>query len=803
MIVDAPYTSGPTDTTICFIGQAPGRDEEIKGGAFVGPAGKQLTSFCASAGINREDCRLENLFQFFPPNDDLSQYIKLGTKNPQTTTTYYEHLEALKRRLTQCNANVLVPMGAIAMYALTGIVGGITKWRGSILESTLLPGRKVIPTIHPAATLKGEYLYSYFIIYDLIRVVREAEFQSINRRNRNLIIHPTFEDVCTFLKGCHEYDLIAYDIETRGMHLSHIAFAPSPDVAMCIPFLISSKNIWTPEEETEIMRLIALLLEDDKVTKVGQNLAFDCTFMYRHYGIYVRPIQDTMIAAAILFPDFPKGLDFLTTTYCDGEPYYKADGKAWKVGMAASEDVFRRYNCMDAAVLMEIWPRQQQELETSRNYPAYEGQRDLLFPLVYASDRGMPIDRAGMMKHAVRAKVRIAELDTKLAEVMGSDINYNSNAQLIQYFYTDKGIKPYVKRRKTGASTPTVDEKALIRLASHGHEEAKLILEIRQLQKMKGTYYEMMVDDDPVGTVQARISSSTTIWGTGGNLQNLTPDMRALLTADEGGIYIAIDLSQAENRIVAYEALEPKMMAAFENGVDLHTQTGCYIHGIPFEECTPEIRSDGKVANFGLNYGLGVENFIIRYELSREQGKKIWSRYHEIYPGIKQWHERVKEELRSNNRVLINCYGRRRRFLDRWGADLFERAYNYSPQSTIATKINNDGVKYVYYRQDLFHDVAFTNTVHDSIWLWCPLYEGVRRVIDVAILVKNKLEEPLTIKDHEVVIPADIKFGFSLNDSTMLEWKSDKVDFSDLDKLTEELELYVSEESQRLDRRIS
>ncbi len=806
-MIYAPYTSGPFDAQIAIIGQAPGKDEAAHGGAFIGPAGKQLTSFCASAGINRELCRLENLFQFFPEGDNLDPYIKLGSKIPKTTPIFYEHLEALRQRLLKTSANVLVPMGAIAMYALTNIVGGITKWRGSILESTLLPGRKVIPTIHPSATLKGEYLYSYFITYDLMRVKKEAETQAIRRLDREFLTRPTFEDVRQFLRDCRQHEQIAYDIETRGMYLSHIAFATSPQLSMCIPFVDGSRDIWLPDEEAEILRLIAELLEDERVVKVGQNLSFDCTFMYRHYGIDVHPLNDTMIAAAILFPDFPKGLDFLTSVYCEGEPYYKADGKEWKKGTATSEEIFRRYNAMDAAVLLQIFPKQRKELYDMGNWETYTAQRDLLHPLVYAGDRGMPIDREGMKAASKKADIRIQELDAELRTVMGPEVNYNSTQQLIEYFYTQRKIKPYVRRRKSGESTPSVDEKALTRLASHGYEEARMILEIRKLSKMKGTYYEMGVDEDgrlrcsynPVGTVQARISSSATIWGTGGNLQNLTPDMRAMLKADEGGIYISIDLSQAENRVVAYEALEPKMMSAFEKGLDLHTQTGCFIYGIPFSECTPEIRADGKVANFGLNYGLGIESFILQYKLDREQGKRIWHRYHEIYPGVKEWHERIKEELRAGNRVLKNCYGRKRRFLDRWGPDLFEKAYNYKPQSTIATKINEDGIKYVYYNQDLFGDAEFANSVHDSVWVWCPLRDGVERIVQVATQIKTQLERPLSINDHQVVIPADIKIGFSINEETMLEWKSDNRNFSDQQSLTEELSEYVESQGRGLD----
>ena len=294
--------------------------------------------------------------------------------------------------------------------------------------------------------------------------------------------------------------------------------------------------------------------------------------------------------------------------------------------------------------------------------------------------------------------------------------------------------------------------------------------------------------------MQARISSSKSIWGTGGNLQNQPEEMLRLFLADAGGIYISIDEAQAENRVVAYEAQEARMIEALEAGIDIHSLTGSLIHSIPTAQVTKAQRDDGKVANHGLNYALGVENFTLRYALERERGKFIWSRYHSVYPGVHEWHERIKEELSRNNRVLTNCYGRSRRFLDAWGADLFEKAYNYRPQSTIATKMNNDGVRFVYEHQDLFPDVHFANTVHDSLWLWVPLKQGVGRVVEVAMMVKRSLEQPLTINGRTFQIPADIKVGFNLFEKDMLSWKASS-DLSNTKGLEEELDLYVRKAS--------
>ena len=399
-MIHAPFTAGSPDAPITLVGQAPGRDEARVGGAFIGPAGRALTRFCASAGINKELCRLENLFQIFPADDDLTPYIKLGSKLAKETPIFQAHREALRQRLLRTSSNIIVALGAISNYALTGKVGGIGKWRGSVLESTLVPGRKVLPTFHPASTLKGEYLNGYHIVFDLTRAKKESAYPEIKRLQRDLLLYPSFAEVCSYLKHCRQLPLVAYDIETRGLHLSHISVATSATRSMCIPFVEGAKDVWMPEEETEILLLIAQLLEDDAVVKIGQNLSFDSTFMLRRYGIYVRPVQDTMIATAILFPDFPKGLDFLVSVYCDGEPYYKNDGKVWRTADMKDSESFRRYNAMDSAVLHQIWPAQLKELGRMKNLEAYDDQRGLLYPLVYAGDSGLPIDVEGMAKAA-------------------------------------------------------------------------------------------------------------------------------------------------------------------------------------------------------------------------------------------------------------------------------------------------------------------------------------------------------------------------------------------------------------------
>ena len=131
----------------------------------------------------------------------------------------------------------------------------------------------------------------------------------------------------------------------------------------------------------------------------------------------------------------------------------------------------------------------------------------------------------------------------------------------------------------------------------------------------------------------------------------------------------------------------------------------------------------------------------------------------------------------------------------RQGHELFKVAYSYCPQSTVAEKMNQDGVLFIYDRQDLFPEVQFLNTIHDSIRYQVPLSVGYERIIEVIKAVKASLEKPITWRGQSFSIPADTELGFSYNKKTMVEWKAHYVDNTHDDKLAEELEIYVREQA--------
>tara|TARA_R110000751_G_scaffold101559_4_gene195701 strand:+ start:878 stop:3268 length:2391 start_codon:yes stop_codon:yes gene_type:complete len=789
----APYTSGSPREKIAIVGDAPTQEDVLAGGAFNGKNGQLLNELLQHAGISRQNCYLDYVLQFRPERNDVGAYIRTAGKTVSESPEYHENRERLRQRLLVCDANIIVSMGYAATYALTGKTNPL-KQRGSILDSTLVPGRKVMPCIHPSSAQK-EFLFRYYIVNDLLRARKESAFPEFKLKKRVLITEPGYMEVKDFIDQCHKAKRVAYDIEVRGMEVSHLALSPDPELSMCIPFVMGQQDYWNPDQEVEVMKWIALLLADENVEKIGQNLSFDATFLYSKYGIIAAPLQDTMIAAGIIYPDFPKGLDFLVAQYCDGEPYYKDDGKEWFKNPFGSEEIFRRYNAMDAAVLMDIFPKQEDELKKQGNYETYLRQKGLLHPLVYAGNKGIRMDVEAMGVAALDCTKRIDVLQLELNALAGRELNSNSPKQLKEYFYIEKKQRAYTKN---GAIT--VDDKALTRIAAKGMKEAEIILALRKERKMRGTYYEMKLDPDnrlrcsfnPVGTSQGRISSSKTIRGTGANLQNQPWQMNALMKADEDCLVVNQDLGQAENRVVAFISGERKMTKAFEDGVDIHIQTAAMILGIPMDQVTKADRDEkGKRANHGLNYDLGYRTFAIYYQITEKEAKFIVDRYHQIYPGVREWHAAVREELSRNNKTLINCYGRRRMFLDRWGDGLFKLAYSYNPQSTIAELMNKSGVCFLYERQDLFPEVSFLNTIHDSIRYQIPLSVGPERAVEIITAVKKSLESPMEWKGRQFSIPVDTEIGFSFDKETMMEWKAKKVDKTSPNTLAGELDRYV------------
>ena len=486
-------------------------------------------------------------------------------------------------------------------------------------------------------------------------------------------------------------------------------------------------------------------------------------------------------------PDYPIGLDFITSIWTD-HPYYKAEGKKY-FGGGGWEELWR-YNATDSLICGDAFPKQYREVVKQGNQEAYDRQRSLIEPLVYMQEHGIRIDVEGMKNEYDRLGREIDKKREELNQLAGQDLNPNSPKQLKEYFYgkAGKGIKPYKKRGSGGVTT---DEGAMKRLKRRGFDEASIILQIRRMRKLRSTYLapekvdtdgRMRCSYNPVGTRFSRISSSKSIFGTGMNLQNIPQNVLQYFMADGGYIYYSFDLAQAENRIVAYVGLIEPMIKAFERGEDVHSLTAGLIFNISPSEVSKEEGSStigdgkhsqrfwGKKANHGLNYDLGYRSFSFDYEIPERDGRAIVEGYHSAYPGVRNsFHSMVRGSL-AKDRTLTNLMGRKTLFLDQWGDSLFKDAYACIPQGTVGDVINERGVNYIYYDQEQFRPVELLVQVHDSIGfqipipVWSDNYSDIEWKDHARILrsIKDSLELPLTTHGREFFIPADLTIGLNM-----------------------------------------
>jgi uracil-DNA glycosylase family 4 len=823
------HPSGPREAKLGICGEQPGV-HEVRGNPprpFIGPAGQLLDECLAMAKILRRDLYFTNVIKDL--DNPLSHYINLDFKKQKYEIfgEGLEYIKELREELSKLHLNAIVAFGNVSLIALTSRMG-ISKWTGSVLESTLVQGLKVIPAPHPATVLppKFNFLNKPLICEALSKADNESKFPEIRREEREVYTELPFERCVKALNYCYELGMrgqtISFDIEVINGEVDCFSLGWDVHRSVSIPLRHSQGNYFNPEQELEIMRLLAKIIQEERITKVGANIIFDLQFVFRKYGIRPRgTIHCTQIAQKILLPDYPAGLDFVTQSYTD-IPYYKADGKDWmKLPGSTSWQSWWEYNGMDAIVPIEAFPKQYKLLEAQGNLQTYERQRKLIEPLIYMGERGIRVDVQGMLAYEEEQRKELEALAEELNREVGHEINYNSPQQLMNYFYKECKIKPYKKRAAEGGSRDTTDIDALkriFRLNVKGSRAARLMLDIRSLSKRISTYLNIgKVDKDgryrssykPVGAETGRLSSGQTIFGTGGNQQNWPHDLLRFFLADEGYIFYSLDLSQIENRIVAYVGGVISQIEAFEQGIDLHKMTASVIFGKPYDEISSQDGSStlgdgrqserywGKKGNHAVNYDVGYKKFGLVNELPEAEAKWILEKIHKGYPQIRGGYHAIVQEMLKKDRTVTNLYGRKRLFLGPIFPDrntpisqcetTYREGYAQIPQSTTADKVNEYGVEYVYYNQEDFRHVELLCQVHDALGIQIPLSCPWTYHAEVILKLKKSLELPLTWHNRKFETPVDLSIGLNLCKEDMIEYKSKSIP-NGINELAEKLE---------------
>jgi len=796
---------GKKDAKYIVVGDQPGRLDIMNGRPFAGMDGTELFDCMNLAGINKADCYLTYVIK--DCDEILDNYISLHPRKGTTITDKGKvYIDELAKELNECTGSIIIALGNISLFALADRVG-VTKWRGSVITPTLISGKLLIPSNHPN-TIWMQYTNKRLLIYDLKRAkeVAEGRWKPIER---SITIRPTYFQSLQFLKTCELWgklgNPIAYDIEVDIFNgeMTCISFAYTPTDVISIPFVFEHGDYFTPPQEADILVKIAKILEDPDIPILGQNLVFDCTYMLRKYGIKTTNIHDTMVAQKTLLTDYPVALHFICSMYTD-IPYYKDDGKYWLKGIGNWESGWR-YNALDSIVCADAYPKQINSLIKQHNYPAYDRKRLSILPYVYIMEHGIWIN-LGSMKQAYDEMGHEQE-DTlrELQRVAGFPLNPNSPKQVKEYFYVTKRLPAY--KGKDGSIT--TDEKALKRIARKGYKEASLILKLRGLGKERATFLDpAKVDTDgrmrcsynPVGTRFSRASSSENIFGTGNNLQNQPHRVLTHFLADPGYVFYGMDLSQAENRIVAYVGRITQMIECFETQKDVHSMVAMMMANLFYGGKLPQgfnpkttlapigngekpWRDWGKKTGHAANYDISYQTLSLYNEIPERDGKLILGIYHKGFPGVRNgFHAHIKQCV-TRDRTLTNLMGRKTVFTEKVDDNLFKAAYACIPQGSVGDIIDQRGLNFVYYNHNpLFKYCELLIQVHDQIGFQIPTpyhpttplgWEGHSKILT---MIKDSLERPLyTHYGLKFVIPVDITMGVTLNkdDGVELEEKVD------------------------------
>lgn len=305
--------SGPPNAEIAIVGEAPGADEDRLGKPFVGRAGGVLETCLHSAQLTKGEVYLTNAIKVRPYKNIIDSFWK---EKGGFTEKGREWVEQLKDELHSHPAKIIVALGRVPCSALIGR-HDITKIRGYLFP---WEDKIVIPAIHPAATLRGNYIWRYYISHDLMKARKLSSFSNPKLDESEIAIPTTIQEITNWTNEILDQPEIAFDIEVANYEMSHISFSWHPSHAV-----VFSMNpwYWTEREELYIYQCIAKILENPSSVKITQNGIFDRQFMWQKCRIFIAGrCEDTMIAHSLQYPDFEKSLGFLASIYTN-RPYWK------------------------------------------------------------------------------------------------------------------------------------------------------------------------------------------------------------------------------------------------------------------------------------------------------------------------------------------------------------------------------------------------------------------------------------------------------------------------------------------------
>ncbi|PYO82645.1 MAG: DNA polymerase I [Gemmatimonadetes bacterium] len=486
---------------------------------------------------------------------------------------------------------------------------------------------------------------------------------------------------------CRRAPLVALDTETTSLDpmraaLVGMSLAGAPGRSWYLPFAhvapdgelaggVPPRNL--PPLASDALRPLRALLADPAVPKAGHNVKYDWLVL-RRAGVDLAGVAyDSMLASFVLDPGrrshaidelASERLSLRMRTYQELVGRGRAERSFAAVPLADAA----RYCAADSETVLRLRDAFRPELEDHQLVRLLETIEVPLIPVLVEMEwHGVLVDLERLGEIARAFTHELAELEQTIYRVAGAEFNINSTPQLRHVLF-EKHQLPVLKRTKTGAST---DYDVLEQLAAMGHEVPRLLIEYRELSKLKSTYVDALpgfinpatgrihTSFNQTGAATGRLSSSEP------NLQNIpvrTPrgeTIRRAFVAPPGAVLVTADYSQIELRLLAHLSGDPAFVQAFEQGGDIHRQTAAIIFGVPQDQVTAEMRARAKTINFGTIYGQGSFALSRQLGITQDEAKEFIREYFARFAGVRAWLDRTVAEARQRGYVET-LFGRRR-----------------------------------------------------------------------------------------------------------------------------------------------
>jgi DNA polymerase I len=469
------------------------------------------------------------------------------------------------------------------------------------------------------------------------------------------------------------FDTETTDVDTHTAELVGMAFAVKTHEAWYVPL---PKNY---HECQQIVNKFKTVFEDENIEKTGQNLKYDMAVL-RWYDITVKgPLFDTMIAHYLIEPDQRHNMDYLAATYLQYktvsiESLIGKKGKSQGSMRDVPPEQVKEYAGEDADITLQLRQVFEPLLEKHGLMKLFrETEMPLVRVLAAMEAEGVRIDTTALAEFSETLGKEIVTTEKAILYEAGTHFNIGSPKQLGEVLFEKLGIKTNAKKTKSGQYSTAED--VLSKLA-HEHPIIPMILDYRSLSKLKSTYVDALPNllsqrDNRIHTsYNQAVAATGRLSSNNPNLQNIPirtergrEIRKAFVPRNDDYVLLAADYSQIELRIIAHLSKDEGMIAAFNQGLDIHTATAAKVYGIGLEDVDRDMRSKAKMVNFGIIYGISAFGLSERLGIARGEASDIIKSYFTEYPGIKAYMDNQIAFARKHGYVET-MLGRRRLLRD-------------------------------------------------------------------------------------------------------------------------------------------